>query len=147
MTHQSDKISNVDLAVLDPYIIAMLQVFYSKVFFLCSLGREVNVLQGELSRLLTDDQLFQIVRNFIQKQQFREAAQVVERLTSRLSNNPDVMVNLWDQQIIYQVIRRICFPDKSVRDLIMTLLIILSFVLTFQRCSRDAQAFLRQYLK
>lgn len=46
-----------------------------------------------------------IIRSLLQKQQYRQAAQVIERMSNRLTNNPDVMVTLWnDQQMsVYQV--------------------------------------------
>ena len=76
--HNQHAINSADLLLLDPTTIAMLS--------------------GELSKNLMEDQILQILRGFLQRQKFREAAQVVEIWTSRLSGIPDLMINLWNEQ-------------------------------------------------
>ena len=50
--------------------------------------------------MLTGDQVIDIVRGFLQKKKYRQAAQLIELFANRMTSNPDFFISLWnDQQI------------------------------------------------
>lgn len=78
-------------------------------------------MQKELSRLVTDDQITVVVRNFLYKQQFRLAAQVVERIGGKLAGRPDLLLGIWnDQRVgVYQVYITIHRDWDDPRDILV----------------------------
>jgi len=50
--------------------------------------------------VLADNQVTEIIRGFLQKQQFRQAAQVLETFAGRFPNNPDFFTSLWNEQSV-----------------------------------------------
>lgn len=84
------EIEESDLLLLDSISFAIFQVriFTNHNFF------ADGFLQKQFREILTDKQLMVVLETMLDKQRFRQAAQVLERIGSRLAHQPDALTSL-----------------------------------------------------
>jgi hypothetical protein len=76
--------------------------------------RFVNI-QNELSWLLTDVQVSDIILGLLERKDYRQAAQMIESLNFRIANgNPDFFLKLWsDQQFDFNQVFNLVYTHRK----------------------------------